>query len=42
MIELIRAEGEERAIQLVVEYLMDDSVIISGRKFFQSLLEEQQ
>jgi len=40
MTELIRAEGEERAVQLVVEYLMDDTGTMSGREFFQSLLEE--
>ncbi|MCL2403028.1 MAG: hypothetical protein FWC86_02155 [Coriobacteriia bacterium] len=37
MADLIRAEGEERAIQLIVEYLMDDSMTMSGREFFQSL-----
>ena len=40
MTELIDAKGEERVIQLVVEYLMDENITMSGRDFFQSLLEE--
>jgi len=42
MTELIHAEGEERAIQLIVEYLMDDTITLSGEEFFYALLEEQQ
>ena len=42
MTELIYTEGEERAIQLVVEYLMDDTMALSGEEFFHALLEEQQ
>jgi len=42
MTELIHVKGEEHAIQLVVEYLMDDTIAISGKEFFHSLLEEHQ
>ena len=40
--ELVRIKGEERAIQLLVEYLTNEDMTMQGEILFQSLLGEQQ